>query len=398
MTAPVIVTDAEQRAALAVVRSLGRAGHSIVVTGGSRGALAGASRYSRRLVTLPDPLRDVAAYQSALVELVRTTGAGAVIPIAEPSILALLARRSDLPGVVIPFPPLDTFRAISDKARLLALAPELGIAVPRQWTLSRPADGGKLLEEPGLAFPMVLKPSRSVAEAADGRRIKLTVGYAASRDEMRGALAALPEAAYPLLLQQRIVGPGIGVFLLVWDGEVLGEFAHRRLREKPPSGGVSVYRESTALAPDLAERSLALLRRFEWQGVAMIEYKVDATDGRPYLMEINGRFWGSLQLAIDAGVDFPRLLLDAATGKPVVPVRDWQSGVRLRWWLGDFDHLLTRLRHSQSKLALPPGSPGVGREILEFLTIWRRGDRNEVLRWDDPRPGVQELLNWVRGR
>jgi predicted ATP-grasp superfamily ATP-dependent carboligase len=59
-----------------------------------------------------------------------------------------------------------------------------------------------------------------------------------------------------------------------------------------------------------------LLGQFDWQGVAMVEFKVEANTGTPYLLEVNGRFWGSLQLAIDAGVDFPALLVDAATGKP----------------------------------------------------------------------------------
>ncbi len=110
-------------------------------------------------------------------------------------------------------------------------------------------------------------------------------------------------------------GPGVGVFLLLWEGKLRAAFAHRRLREKPPSGGVSVYRESIALDPVLLERSRRLLESFGWQGVAMVEYKIDERTGTPILMEINGRFWGSLQLAVDAGVDFPRLLIECAEGR-----------------------------------------------------------------------------------
>ena len=33
----------------------------------------------------------------------------------------------------------------------------------------------------------------------------------------------------------------------------------------------------------------------------MIEFKWDAEDNRPKLIEVNGRFWGSLNLAIRAG-------------------------------------------------------------------------------------------------
>jgi predicted ATP-grasp superfamily ATP-dependent carboligase len=54
---------------------------------------------------------------------------------------------------------------------------------------------------------------------------------------------------------------------------------HRRLREYPPSGGVSVYCESMKESPDLFERSVALLRAFEWEGVAMVEYRYDELSG-----------------------------------------------------------------------------------------------------------------------
>jgi predicted ATP-grasp superfamily ATP-dependent carboligase len=201
-----------------------------------------------------------------------------------------------------------------------------------------------------------------------------------------------------LLLQQRIVGPGVGIFLLRWGGEPVATFAHRRIREKPPSGGVSVYRESIAADPKLVASSLALLSRFAWEGVAMVEYKLDAATGVPYLMEINGRFWGSLQLAVDAGVNFPGLLVSLALGEHPTPVTAYHVGVRSRWWLGDLDQLLARLRHSTRELALPPGSPGRARALTDFLTLWRPGDRNEIFRWSDPMPAVRETVEWMQGR
>jgi hypothetical protein len=113
-------------------------------------------------------------------------------------------------------------------------------------------------------------------------------------------------------------------------------------------------------------------------------------------MEINGRFWGSLQLAIDAGVDFPNLLLDAAAGTPRPPVLRWKLGVRSRWWWGDVDQLLARLRHSAARLDLAPGEPGRLGALARFLLLWRPGDRNEILRLDDPRPFLRETAAWFR--
>src|SRR5712691_5282989 len=148
-------------------------------------------------------------------------------------------------------------------------------------------------------FPAVVKPHRSVVTAAGIRR-KVAVTQVSNAVECRRALAALPAAAFPVLVQQRVSGLGEGFFALRWGGRTIAMFAHRRLREKPPSGGVSTYRESISLDERLAVPGLRLLDALDWQGVAMIECKREHETGRQVVMEINGRFWGSLQLAIDS--------------------------------------------------------------------------------------------------
>jgi hypothetical protein len=118
-------------------------------------------------------------------------------------------------------------------------------------------------------------------------------------------------------------------------------------------------------------------------------------------MEINGRFWGSLQLAIDAGVDFPVLLLAAAEGSAEAPAGQrglvrGRPGMKTRWLLGDLDQLLLRLVRTPEELSLPPGHPGRLRAIVEFMADFRPGVRLEVLRWRDLRPFLSEAAAWIR--
>lgn len=392
----ILVTDGEQRAALALVRSYGRAGHRVYVCASGRAkSLAGASRYCAGESTVRDPLDDADGFVADVRSLIERREVTVLVPVTDASLGAVLPRRDRLGGVVLPFPDAAAYERASDKALVLELARDLGIAVPAQHRIASPADATTIARS--LTYPVVVKPSRSVANSENGR-LKLGVAYASNAAELDERLSALDRAAYPVLLQERVVGDGVGVFLLRWEGRCLAVFSHRRLREKPPSGGVSVYCESTAPDPALIAPSLALLERLGWNGVAMIEYKLDRASGRAYLMEINGRFWGSLQLAIDAGVDFPNLLLAAATGSPPEPVHDYRVGVRCRWWWGDVDHLLLRLRRSATRLALPPNAPGRWRALRDFLRLARRGDRNEVLRLDDPAPFLRETADWVRRR
>jgi predicted ATP-grasp superfamily ATP-dependent carboligase len=394
VSARILVTDGEQRAALAVVRSLGRAGFTPLVVESRSPSLAGVSRFTRGRFAAPDPLERPGPFADAIARLVRELDVDLVLPITDGSVLAVLDARDRLGRATVPFPSLDAFRRISDKQAVHAEASRLGLAVPAQHTVADPA-GAAALDLGSLAFPLVLKPARSTTDRA-GRRIKLVVSYASNGAELRERLSALPAEAYPVLLQQRIVGPGAGIFELVWDGRLVAAFAHRRLREKPPAGGVSVYSESIAADPMLVERSRALLERFQWRGVAMVEYKIDAATGVAYVMEVNGRFWGSLALAIDAGVDFPRLLVESALGQ-APPAPSYRVGVRSRWWWGDVDHLWTRWRHSAEYLALPPGSPGRWRALVNFVTV-NLGARCPVLRFDDPKPFIRETLDWLRGR
>src|SRR5205814_8588436 len=105
----------------------------------------------------------------------------------------------------------------------------------------------------------------------------------------------------------------------------------------------------------------------------MIECKREAETGRQVVMEANGRFWGSLQLAIDAGVDFPALLVRCAAGERVPEIRDYRLGVRSRWFWGDVDHLY---------LCLRDGRLGSGlRALLDFLRVRPGRDRPEIARW-----------------
>lgn len=393
----VIVTDGNQRAALAVVRSLGKAGFRCVVVAPIERSIAGVSRFADREIVLPDALEAPDAFVAGIADLARRENAALVIPITEPAMLAILPEREQLAPACVPFADAETFTAVSDKQRLLEQASAIGIATPRQ-TVVADSEAARVLDVETIAYPVVLKPARSVGEHG-GQRAKVGVSYASDSRELRQRLDAAKPSMFPLLLQQRIVGPGTGVFLLLWNGETKASFAHRRLWEKPPSGGVSVYSESVALDEALLDQSRALLECFAWRGVAMVEYKRDASTGIPYLMEVNGRFWGSLQLSIDAGVDFPSLLAFAALDEAKPAVRTFRVGARCRWWWGQVDHVLARIRRRELRKWLPPGTPGMASTLAQLVVApLRPGEREEVFRWTDPRPFWNEARRWFRGQ
>lgn len=381
-----LIMDGNERSALAAARSLVAAGHEVYAASPGRWSLAGASRGVHACRVAADPLSHPRAYAW---EVGRLAGAAAIdlaLPVTDASVEALLEHRGALPSRLgLPLPALDAYRRASNKAAMLELASAAGLAVPDTVLLATRAQATRL--PPADFFPAVVKPHRSVVPTARGRR-KAGAAYVADAASCGAVLAALPDGAFPVLLQRRVRGPGEGLFLLRWDGCVVAAFAHRRLREKPPEGGVSVYRESIALPQQLLTAGTKLLDLLDWQGVAMVECKRDLETGQYVFMEVNGRLWGSLQLAIDAGVDFPALLVRCAQGARPAPAPAYRVGVRSRWFWGDVDHLYLRMRNGA-------GLRGRITAARDFVRMRPGRDREEVLRWRDPAPFLLESLRWL---
>jgi len=384
------VPDATNRAALAVVRSLGRRGCRVVVGRPGGTALGAASRYASAVYDHPDPARDPLGFVERVAESVGELDAASVLPTADVPTYALLAHRERLPvGARLLVPPEGALKTAHDKVRLVGLAASLGVPVPDGFPGEPGVAGDPRIDR--LGFPLVLKPA--VSRYLDGEGWHgASVRVVPDREGLERVLASAPEfgPGRSFLVQAKVPGEGRGVFVLAHEGQVQCVFAHRRVREKPPWGGVSTLCEVAPPDPRLVEHARRLMEALRWTGVAMIEFKYDPTTGQVWLMEINGRFWGSLQLAISAGVDFPWLYVrQALTGIPPEPVR---ADPRLRmWWiLGDLDHFLIRLKRD--------GVRELPRAVGDALWRTRAGHRLcfDTLARDDLRPFLVELKEWFR--
>lgn len=389
-TKHILVLDANQRSALAVTRTLGKRSDLVIFTADSTAsALAGSSHYSNHYLRAPSPDTQPHDFLKWLQQTIVDNRIDWVFPVTEISSQLILSEADVLGSARIPFAPLSTVMSLADKWNLVQLAQTAGIPHPESWHFNSAAEllNGGLSQ---LSYPLVLKPCQSRRWLGD-QWLNTSVHIAHSEAELRRLLHDKNYLRdYPFMIQQFIAGHGAGVFALYDNRRPITFFAHQRLREKPPQGGVSVLSESIALPPLALDYARKLLDAAQWHGVAMVEFRV-ASDGTPYLMEVNTRFWGSLQLAIDSGVDFPSLLYKVCSGETVEPVSTYKTGQRLRWLLGDFDslYLTLRDRHTFST------SEKLKRLIGFFIP---RPDctRHEVNRWDDLGPAWYELKAYWR--
>jgi predicted ATP-grasp superfamily ATP-dependent carboligase len=382
----VLVLDGRQRAALAITRSLGARG--VPVTCAEADGvfnLAACSRYSRNGARYTSPGQSATRFAHDVVALAAEHACRWIWPVTD-STTMVLAAETRLQGRLLSADEAG-YEATSNKALLTARARALGVPVPDTLEVSgRDAIRSAARE---MQLPWVLKPGRSkyvVEDHVESTAVRVIDTPSALDQVLDGE--RWPDHM-PALLQAFVPGHGAGVFCMFDGAEAVAWFAHRRIREKPPSGGVSVLSEAVAPAPAQCELARRLLADARYRGIAMVEFRIDP-GGMPYLMEINARPWGSLQLAIDAGVDFAWLQYCQFSGLPRPEVHP--RAARLRWLLGDVDNLLLQLLR-------PTGAGSRVSALLQFLrTCVDAGARNEVLRLGDPRPGLGEFLQWCRGR
>jgi predicted ATP-grasp superfamily ATP-dependent carboligase len=276
-----------------------------------------------------------------------------------------------------------------DKKNLMQFAETHGIPTPKTFQIvpelfktqdsrpqsdkieDRPASDGRLQGlDPGvdrIPIPAVIKPRVSSGS--------LGIVYVKKKEDFLPSYQKVHERfPFPIVQEWIPDGGGIYGFSALFDeaSNVKAAFVHKKLRMYPVQGGPSTLGEGVE-HPQIMELGLSLLKSLNWVGVGMAEFKVDPRDGIPKLMEVNPRFWGSLQLAIVSGVDFPYLMLKMAKRESFEPVLRYAVGKRFRWlFLGDILHFF----NNSNRFHLHPS----------FFHFFDPNTSYDVLSKDDPLP------------
>jgi protein-tyrosine-phosphatase/predicted ATP-grasp superfamily ATP-dependent carboligase len=381
-----LILGADASAAVAVVQALGRDRvllHAVC----RRDSLSAASRFvSRVFDAAPE-----AADPSALL-WVRDIDAeerySLVVPTTESSLRILHACADDDPlRQKAVLASRASIEIALDKAATCSLAGSFGIPVPHAVVMGR----GATPDHVG-GYPVVLKTLRS--QVLRGESLAYAPACIARNQAMREAFIAKWGPYSDIVQQTWVPGVGWGIECLYDRGRLCWWFAHERLHELPLTGGASTYRRARSDPPyGLLNAAKTLLDALEWHGVAMVEFRVEPS-GRFVLLEINPRFWGSLPLAIAAGVNFPAGLMRLAAGERLGTPGPTRDGLAMRnlsedlmwarenWCADSSDPLL----QTHPRLA----------SLLEWLRVLTGRDRWDHFTWTDPGPGFAQLKLLVR--
>jgi predicted ATP-grasp superfamily ATP-dependent carboligase len=330
----VLVNDGV-RPSMGVVRSLGRRGLEVGVLADTTLAPVLHSRYCTRRYLGPAPTSD--AFMAAVMDLLRREAYDAVIPIGYEATLSFAEHREELAAVTrLETMDPDKIRLIANKRNASELARAAGVPAPV--TLYPESLAEVRARSRDLQYPVVIKAIRETRGH--------TVCYARSAEELPDVYRifceewGFSEGSLPML-QEYIPGFGCGFFAIYQHGSCKRIFMHRRIRENPPAGGVSTCAESF-YDPKLKEYGIRLLDSLQWHGVAMVEFRRDSRDKEFKLMEVNPRFWGSLDLAVAAGVDFPWYLFQMIQGRELEYSEEYNRHIRFHWPFLDLQHVCRR--------------------------------------------------------
>jgi predicted ATP-grasp superfamily ATP-dependent carboligase len=356
------------RTTLSVMRSLARAGAQLTLGGDRFRGEAFRSRHAHARISYPSPAVDAAGFRASLLGHLRSRAFDVLLPMSDYTNLAISAIRSGVESLVsVPMPSHAAIRRAQDKLATLDLAQGLGVAIP---DTHAPANRRELEEvATKIAYPCVLKP-RSGAAARHTYVIESAAELVRRYEQLPRRNDLLYD--YRPLVQEFIPGRVHDVGALFCCGEPRALLTQARLRMRPAMGGVGVDNVTTR-ENDLQDQAVELLRALHWHGPAQVEFKRDARNGTPILMEVNPRFWGTLDLAVRAGIDFPNLAVRLAVDGDVEPCSEYRVGLRYRW--------LEARR---------------GRSFWNVL----RPSKNAVtdFRWSDPMPQLHMLATWSKRR
>jgi len=383
----VLVLGSDTRSFLSIVRSLGRSGLEVHSAWTAKDSIAKTSRYLRQTHDIAAPWDGDGNWINSLNDLHTANNYGWVVPCNDQAILPIREHRDSITQFDTYYLLKDqVFNVVNSKITSTALADSLGISVPRFATATNLEQLEKISAE--FDFPLVLKPESSFVVAKLSK--KREVATVRSKEELLAASQRMLLPGSRVQIQEYFCGQGTGVEFLAEQGELLKAFQHLRLHE-PLNGGGSSYRKSIALHEGMLKATQKIIGELNYTGVGMVEFLWNRSTDQWRFVEINGRFWGSLPLALACGADFPADLHKNRWRQQKSYFPDYRVGIHCRNLSSDKNWLSDYLRSKETTagkklVSLIKGSCEIATRALtgkEYV---------DTFAWDDPKPFLAEVF------
>jgi len=330
-----VVEGVDDRAALAACRALAAAGWRVGAAS-PPGGLAAASRVLSARHRITPPQEDLNAFASDIRAAVSEGSYEVVFSGGGDAEAMALSLVRDRIGAAVPYGPHESFVRALDKLELARAAAVAGIETPQATEATADALAGN-------TGPFVIKARLHAPRLGGEGPSRLPTTVTADRSEAAAAAEKIRQAGGEPLLQEAVHGTLMAFCCVRADGAILGRSQQRAERVWPIEAGVSSRARTVTVDPRIESRVLLLLAELDWSGVAELQF-LEPAHGRPQLIDFNGRFYGSLELAVRAGANLPAVWAAAATGRPLPQERTAQPGYVYQWLESDLRRALAERR------------------------------------------------------
>lgn len=330
----VLLTNGQQRKTLAAARSLGKRGINVIVAEETRFNVSAFSKYCSKSLVYPSPKKAPEEFYKWLTASIKKYDCDVVFPMDDDVLEVVMNHSHELSKIcTIALPSKESYETACDKGNAIKLVQGSGAPCPK--TIFPDSLSSLKALAATMNYPLVIKPRKS----SGSRGIRI----AHDEEELLG-LYEEAHSAQPFPVVQEYIGLGERYDVcLLYDKnhKLIAHFIQKEIRHFPVDIGPSTVQMSVEM-PELLETALGIMKQLPWYGVVELEFMVDQRDNKLKFMEINPRFWGSLQMAIAAGVDFPWLLYRLAAGEFVEKVFKYETGLMCKWLLpGDIFHFIS---------------------------------------------------------
>lgn len=370
----VLVTDGLLRKSLAVVRSLGKAGISVTVGEKTKANPSAYSKYCRHSVRYPDPETSPQDFVHWVDKQLDAKLWDLFIPMDDLTMDIVIENRERWePKCRLVLPPSESYQIARDKYQSLQVALQAGMDCPETFIPESFEEIRKKASH--LHYPVLIKPRKN----SGSRGIQV----AHSPEDLIRMFEEQYNLEMPMIQEFIPQGVRMDVCLIVnKQNQVRSTFVQKEIRHFPIPMGPSTVQESIQ-HDQLVEQCKRFLSFLPWYGVIELEFMIDPRDGKPKFMEVNPRFWNSLECAIISGIDFPYMLYQLATEENCLQKESYTVGEICRNLLpGDILHFLS----NPDRWSLSPS----------FLPSKRQKIHDDILSLKDPLPTLGFCMACLR--
>lgn len=371
----VLLTNGQQRKTLAAVRSLGMKGIRVLVSEETRCNPSAFSKFCSKFILSPNARKEPNRYYKWLYSTIINEKCDVLIPMDDDVLEIVINHYDELSQIcAIPIPAMQSYFNATDKGKSVMHVQACGVPCPKSVCIKELEELNDLPVD--MTYPLIIKPRKS----SGSRGIKIVN----TQEELVKVYLDIHQQ-YPFPIIQEYIGLGERYDVcMLYDKnhELKAYFVQKEIRHFPIDIGPSTVQQSVE-HPELLTMAKKIMQDLPWYGVVELEFMVDSRNGKLQFMEINSRFWASLQMAIDSGIDFPYLLYKLAVGEEVKNQFHYEVGCMCRWLLpGDILHFI----FNQDRRNMNP----------PFISNKKQRIKDDIISKQDPMPVLGFILACFR--